>query len=125
MNQITIAPGIRFVPGYLDRTAQDALLGRVREVIAAAPLYTPRMPRSGKAMSVRMTNCGALGWVTDAARGYRYQGIHPETGASWPPMPDLILQAWRDLSDHPRPPEACLVNYYAEAARLGLHQDKD
>ena len=53
---------------------------RCARVIAAAPLYVPRMPRSGKPMSVRMTNCGALGWVTDEARGYRYQATHPETG---------------------------------------------
>src|SRR6201991_928875 len=117
--------GFRFVPGYLDRSGQEALLAALRAVLAKAPLYTPRMPRSGKPMSVRMTNCGPLGWVTDEARGYRYQAMHPETGALWPSMPEMILQAWRDLSDHPRLPEACLVNYYAEAARLGLHQDKD
>jgi DNA oxidative demethylase len=125
MIRTTIAPGITFVPGYLDRAAQDALLAMLREVIAAAPLYTPRMPRSGKPMSVKMTNCGPLGWVTDAARGYRYQATHPETGASWPPIPDIILRAWRDLAGDAPPPEACLVNYYAPDARLGLHQDKD
>lgn len=125
MTRTTIAPGIVLVPGYLGRAAQDALLATLRAVIAAAPLYTPRMPRSGKAMSVRMTNCGALGWVTDEARGYRYQATHPETGAPWPAMPEMILQAWHDLSDHPPLPQACLVNYYGDAARLGLHQDKD
>ena len=125
MIRTTIAPGIMFVPGYLDRAAQDALLTAVREVIAAAPLYTPRMPRSGKPMSVQMTNCGPLGWVTDEARGYRYQAMHPETGAPWPAFPEIILRAWRELAAYPKPPEACLINYYAEAARLGLHQDKD
>src|SRR5213079_2070793 len=117
MTRTTIAPGITLVPGYLDRAAQDALLIAVRNVIAAAPLYTPHMPRSGEPMSVKMTNCGPLGWVTDAAHGYRYQATHPHTGAPWPPIPAVILQAWRDLSDYPSPPEACLVNYYAEAAR--------
>ena len=125
MIRTTVAPGITFVPGYLDRAAQDALLSAVRDVIAAAPLYTPRMARSGKPMSVTMTNCGPLGWVTDEARGYRYQAMHPATGAPWPAFPDIVLRAWRELSDFSRPPEACLVNYYAEAARLGLHQDKD
>ena len=66
----TIAPGVTLTPGYLDRAAQDELLAAVRAVIAAAPLYVPRMPRSGQPMSVTMTNCGALGWVTDAARGW-------------------------------------------------------
>jgi DNA oxidative demethylase len=121
----TLAPGITLVPGYLDRTAQDALLAALRAVIAAAPLYVPRMPRSGKPMSVMMTNCGPLGWVTDAARGYRYQPVHPETGAPWPPMPDIVLKSWNDLAGYPRPPEAGLINVYAPAARMGLHQDKD
>ena len=65
MATTTIAPGVTLTPGYLDRAAQDALLAAVRSVIAAAPLYVPRMPRSGKPMSVMMTNCGSLGWVTD------------------------------------------------------------
>jgi alkylated DNA repair protein (DNA oxidative demethylase) len=63
--------GLVLLPGYLDRPAQLTLLADVRAVIAAAPLYIPRMPVSGKPMSVRMTNCGPLGWVTDEA-GYRY-----------------------------------------------------
>jgi alkylated DNA repair protein (DNA oxidative demethylase) len=120
-----IAPGVTLTAGYLDRAAQEEMLAAVRAVIAAAPLYVPRMPRSGKPMSVRMTNCGALGWLTDAERGYRYQETHPETGAPWPPIPEIILRAWGDLAGYPRPPEACLVNFYAAEARMGLHQDKD
>lgn len=111
-------------PDYLDRAAQQELLAALREVIAQAPLYVPRMPKSGKPMSVRMTNCGSLGWVTDEA-GYRYQAMHPQTGQPWPPMPDLLLQIWRELSRYPHPPEACLVNYYDANARMGLHQDRD
>src|SRR3954464_6533696 len=122
---VTLAPGVTLTPGYLDRAAQEEMLAAVRAVIAAAPLYVPRMPRTGKPMSVRMTNCGTLGWVTDAERGYRYQEAHPETGAPWPPIPNIILKAWRDLSGYPHPPEACLVNFYAPDARMGLHQDKD
>jgi DNA oxidative demethylase len=125
MTTTTIAPGITLTPGYLDRSAQEEMLAAVRAVITAAPLYVPRMPRSGKPMSVTMTNCGALGWVTDAERGYRYQATHPETGAPWPPIPDIILKAWRELSGYPHPPQACLINFYDAAARLGLHQDKD
>jgi alkylated DNA repair protein (DNA oxidative demethylase) len=121
----TISPGVTFAPAYLDRAAQDELLAAVRAVIAAAPLYVPRMPRSGAPMSVQMTNCGALGWVTDAERGYRYQAAHPETGAPWPPIPEILLKAWRELGGYPHEPQACLVNYYAPSARMGLHQDKD
>ena len=76
-------------------------------------------------MSVRMTNCGPLGWVTDKERGYRYQATHPETGKPWPPMPRMLLDLWHDVADYPAPPEACLVNYYAGSAKMGLHQDKD
>jgi len=116
--------GFRLIPGYLDRPAQEALLAALQEVFARAPAYTPRMPRSGKPMSVRMTNCGPLGWVTDE-RGYRYQPTHPETGEPWPPIPQIILKTWDELADYPHPPEACLVNVYDPAARMGLHQDRD
>jgi alkylated DNA repair protein (DNA oxidative demethylase) len=117
--------GFRLRPGYLDRAAQDALLAAVHAVMTDAPLYIPRMPKTGKPMSVRMTNCGPLGWVTDAQRGYRYQPTHPETGAPWPPIPALLLEAWRELADYRHPPEACLINVYGPDARMGLHQDRD
>ncbi|MGH6865371.1 MAG: alpha-ketoglutarate-dependent dioxygenase AlkB family protein [Methyloceanibacter sp.] len=109
----------------LGPAAQGELLAGLRRIIAAAPLFTPTMPRSGKPMSVRMTNCGPLGWVTDRERGYRYQATHPDTGKAWPPMPQMLLELWRDLSGYALPPEACLVNYYAVPARMGLHQDRD
>ena len=117
-------PGVRFVPGYLDRPAQERLLTSLRAVLDRAPIYTPRMPRSGRPLSVRMSNCGPLGWVTDAA-GYRYEPAHPETGLPWPPMPELVLAAWQGLAGYPHPPECCLINYYGPAAKMGLHQDRD
>jgi alkylated DNA repair protein (DNA oxidative demethylase) len=119
-----IAPGVRHWPGYLDRPAQEDLVAALREVAKAAPFFTPVMPRTGKPFSVRMTNCGALGWVSDL-QGYRYQPLHPETGAPWPAMPAALLEAWSRLSDYAHPPEACLVNYYATTAKMGLHQDRD
>jgi alkylated DNA repair protein (DNA oxidative demethylase) len=72
-----------------------------------------------------MTNCGSLGWVTDKERGYRYQNTHPLTGNPWPAMPTEILALWNELSGHAKPPQACLINFYADDARMGLHQDKD
>jgi alkylated DNA repair protein (DNA oxidative demethylase) len=114
-----------FFPQALAREGQIALLAAISEVIAQAPLFTPAMPRSGKPMSVRMTNCGPLGWVTDKERGYRYQATHPKTGKPWPPIPAALLKLWGDLARYPAPPEACLVNYYAGNAKMGLHQDKD
>jgi alkylated DNA repair protein (DNA oxidative demethylase) len=116
--------GLRIVPGYLDRAAQAAMRDVLQDVFARAPLYTPRMPKTGRPMSVRMTNCGPLGWVTDE-RGYRYQAAHPETGEPWPPMPEALLAAWRELAGCDPPPEACLVNVYGPDAKMGLHQDRD
>lgn len=116
--------GLRFVPGYLDRAAQSAMHDALRDVFARAPLYTPRMPKTGKPMSVRMTNCGPLGWVTDE-RGYRYQATHPDTGEPWPPMPEILLRAWHELACYAHPPEACLINLYGPTAKMGLHQDRD
>jgi len=124
MTPITLAPGATLVTGYLDRDAQQRLLADIDAVLRAAPLYTPRMPKSGKPMSVRMSNCGPLGWVTDET-GYRYQPTHPETGTPWPAIPDVLFAAWRDLSDYPAAPEACLINHYGPDARMGLHQDRD
>ena len=116
---------MNYFPQRLDRGAQNALLAALRRVIAEAPLFTPTMPRSGNPMSVRMTNCGPLGWVTDKERGYRYQATHPETGKPWPSIPQMLLDLWDGVADYPFPPQACLVNYYAGNAKMGLHQDKD
>ncbi|MBY5840321.1 alpha-ketoglutarate-dependent dioxygenase AlkB [Rhizobium leguminosarum] len=117
--------GIRHLPGYLDRARQEALVEIIRTVVAEAPLYVPAMPGTGKPMSVRMTNCGPLGWVTDKERGYRYQPTHPAIGRPWPDMPQQLLDIWNDVSGYDKPPEACLVNFYSDEARMGLHQDKD
>jgi len=116
---------MRYFPQRLDSAAQIALLAAVRHAIAEAPLFTPTMPRSGNPMSVRMTNCGRLGWVTDKERGYRYQAAHPLTGKPWPPIPRMLLGLWDEVSGYPHPPEACLVNYYAGSAKMGMHQDRD
>ena len=79
------------------------------------------MPKSGTPLSVRMTNCGSLGWVTDES-GYRYEGCHPETGHRWPSIPPILIEIWERLARYPHAPEACLVNYYGPAARMGLHR---
>ena len=121
---LEIVPGLVHYPGYLDRAAQEALREDLRAVLAAAPLFQPRMPRTGKAFSVRMSNCGPLGWVSDEA-GYRYQPAHPATGAPWPAMPAALLDAWAELAPGAPPPEACLINFYDAGARMGLHQDRD
>lgn len=119
------APGFRFHPGLLDARIQAALVAALRSAVASAPFFTPVMPRTGKPFSVRMTNLGPLGWVSDRDGGYRYQATHPKTGKPWPSIPSMVLDLWRSVADYPHDPEACLVNYYAAGTRMGLHQDRD
>ena len=125
MSDVGLPEGFRYLPDYLDRDAQKALVAEIRAVVAEAPLYVPAMPRTGRPMSVRMTNCGTLGWVTDKARGYRYQPEHPVTAKPWPPIPARLLALWKDLAGYDQPPEACLVNSYDDTAKMGMHQDSD
>ena len=117
--------GFKLWPGLLDRPAQEALRDAIFARFRQAPLYIPRMPKSGLPMRVRMTNFGPLGWVTDKEEGYRYQAMHPENGAPWPEMPEQVLALWNELSGYDAPPEACLVNLYEGDARMGLHVDAD
>lgn len=112
-------------PSSLSAALQRELLGDIRHIIDMAPLFTPAMPKTGKPFSVRMTNCGSLGWVSDKARGYHYQETHPVTGEPWPAMPELLIELWNRFAGSPAPPEACLVNVYAPGAKMGLHQDRD
>ena len=121
---LDLAPGLRYAPGFLDAATQAALRDAILAILAEAPPFRPRMPRTGTPFSVRMSNCGPLGWVSDEA-GYRYQPHHPETGRPWPPIPPAAMAAWTALADCPLPPEACLINLYDAAAHMGLHQDRD
>lgn len=125
MNGAANLEGFRLLPGLLDPQAQAALRDEVFARLKKAPLYVPRMPKSGQPMRVRMSNFGALGWVTDKEQGYRYQPTHPETGAPWPDIPPKVLEIWDAYCGYPAPPEACLVNLYESEARMGLHIDSD
>jgi len=119
-----LAPGLIHHPGFLDPAARLRLAEEIAAVLDAAPPFVPRMPRTGKPFSVRMSNAGPLGWVSDRD-GYRYQATHPETREAWPTMPQTALAAWNALAEYPAAPEACLINLYDPTARMGLHQDKD
>ena len=116
--------GTHFIPGFLDPSQQSNLLDDIRTIITQAPLYRPTMPRTGKPLSVRMSNCGELGWVCDK-NGYRYQDKHPTTGNPWPPIPQSLLDIWQEIAAYPLPPQACLINFYDNTAKMGMHQDKD
>jgi len=124
MNLLIGGSGLRLYPEYFSRNAQLTALAAIRSVLADAPLYKPRMPKSGRPMSVGMSNCGPLGWISDE-RGYRYESTHPQSGQTWPAIPDLLLRLWDDVAQYPDPPEACLINYYGPTAKMGLHQDRD
>jgi alkylated DNA repair protein (DNA oxidative demethylase) len=114
--------GFRIYPGYLDSSTQEALVEQLRQVLQDAPLVQPVTPR-GKPMSVLMSAAGLFGWITDR-RGYRYEQQHP-SGVSWPEIPKDVLSIWDDLADCARQPECCLINWYGEGARMGLHRDED
>lgn len=105
----------------------NELLHAVERISAAAPFRHMVTP-GGYTMSVAMTNCGELGWVTDR-RGYRYQRTDPLTGESWPAMPDVLrslaIEAARAAGYEAFTPDACLINRYEPGARLSLHQDRN
>ena len=115
---------MRILPGHLSLEQQRGLLAEVRNALARAPLFSPLMPRSGSPYSVRMSNCGPLGWLSDR-QGYRYTRRHPVTNEPWPAIPPMVLDLWHATTGLAYEPEACLINYYGPQARLGLHRDED
>ena len=112
--------------GFAVQNESD-LLAALRSVAAKAPFRHMITP-GGYKMSVAMTNCGSLGWVTDR-KGYRYDSIDPESGKRWPAMPEaflnLAIHAAREAGFPNFQPDACLVNRYELGTKLSLHQDKD
>lgn len=121
-----LAPGV-FLLREFGLPDEAGLLAALREVTAAAPFRNMVTP-GGYRMSVAMTNCGPLGWITDRS-GYRYDALDPESGKNWPAMP----AAFRKLAESAAAeagftefrPDACLINRYEPGAKLSLHQDKD
>ncbi|MBN8959907.1 MAG: DNA oxidative demethylase AlkB [Rhizobiales bacterium] len=122
----TMAEGAVLLRGFV-LARQDELLAALREVIAAAPFRHMVTP-GGFTMSVAMTNCGKVGWVTDR-RGYRYDAGDPESGKPWPAMPPVLSALARDAAEaggfKDFAPDACLINRYVPGAKMSLHQDKD
>ena len=124
MGKINLPLGFELHHGYLDLETQLDLVEKVREIIKHAPLFRPTMPKSAKPFSIQMSNCGDLGWVADKA-GYRYQKLHPETNRSWPMIPSILIEIWNELTTYAAKPQACLINFYSKATKLGLHRDED
>jgi alkylated DNA repair protein (DNA oxidative demethylase) len=124
--QEAIAPGAWWLHGFAREEAAQ-LLADVTQVLQAAPLRHLVTP-GGYRMSVAMSNCGPLGWVSDE-RGYRYSPVDPDSGRPWPAMPALFLElaarAAAEAGFDSFVPDACLINRYEPGARLTLHQDRD
>lgn len=114
--------GFQYFPQYLDQSAQELMVADLRKVVKIAPLFDPVTP-GGRRMSVRMSAAGRLGWITDR-RGYHYEPRHP-SGMEWPEIPAGVLALWHKLTGLSREPDCCLLNFYGEGAKMGLHQDRD
>jgi alkylated DNA repair protein (DNA oxidative demethylase) len=121
-----MADGAVLLRGFA-RPFEAELLPALRAILKQAP-FRHLFPPGGHRMSVAMTNCGTLGWVSDRT-GYRYDAIDPESGQKWPAMPPVLRRLAADAADDAGfngfEPEACLINRYVPGAKLSLHQDKD
>ena len=122
----SLGPGAVVLRGFA-RPREAALLAGVEAVTARAPLRHMLTP-GGFRMSVAMTNCGELGWVSDRS-GYRYDALDPERGLRWPPLPGAFRQLAHEAAAEAGfdgfEPDACLINRYEPGTRLSLHQDRD
>uniref|UniRef100_UPI00272C7522 alpha-ketoglutarate-dependent dioxygenase AlkB n=1 Tax=Pseudomonas sp. TaxID=306 RepID=UPI00272C7522 len=123
---LRIAEGAWLLRGFaLDQA--ETLLDEIARIAQQTP-FRHQITPGGFRMSAAMTSCGALGWVTDRA-GYRYSGIDPDSGKSWPEMPavfrDLAARAATESGYEDFQPQGCLINRYETGARMSLHQDKD
>lgn len=122
-NGILHLRGVQIYRGFLSQDDQIELIHQIRDVAKAAPMFSPSV-QGGKKMSVRMTSAGKFGWYSDGA-GYRYAPRHPR-GGPWPDIPPKAMEIWRAMVGiGAREPECCLINYYGEGARMGMHQDRD
>jgi alkylated DNA repair protein (DNA oxidative demethylase) len=121
-----IAEGAMLLRGFA-RPREHELLAALDTITAQAPFRHMQTP-GGHQMSVAMTNCGGVGWITDR-RGYRYDAVDPLSQQSWPGMPpaflDLAAKAAAEAGFAGFSPDACLINRYEPGARMSLHQDRD
>jgi alkylated DNA repair protein (DNA oxidative demethylase) len=126
VRDVPLAPGAMLLVGFA-RRFEGPCLGALRRIVEAAPFRYMVTP-GGHRMSVAMTNCGAVGWVTDRT-GYRYASHDPDSGRRWPAMPrvfaDLAAQAAAHAGFDGFTPDVCLVNRYEPGAKLSLHQDRN
>ena len=125
-SRVAMVEGAVLLRGFAKPHEAD-LLAALREIVAQAPfrrMFTP----GGHQMSVAMSNCGSVGWVTDHS-GYRYDAADPDSGKPWPEMPEVFRELARQAAAEGGfdgfAPDACLINRYEPGARMSLHQDRD
>ena len=126
LQQICLDDGALLLRGFA-KNVDTALMSAIEKVVAQSPLRHMVTP-GGFRMSVAMSNCGQVGWITDRS-GYRYGVIDPETGRPWPALPETFIDIARRAAMRAGYenflPDACLINCYEPGARLSLHQDKN
>lgn len=120
-----IIEGLDYYPNFLSNDQIKKINYDIQKGLESAPFFRPTMPKTGKEFSVKMTNMGKYGWVSDQAEGYRYQDYHPVTKNKWQPISDSILHIWQEITSLKTTPDCCLVNYYGLNAKMGLHVDND
>jgi alkylated DNA repair protein (DNA oxidative demethylase) len=119
----SLKDGVFYYPKRLNDGKIAEFLTDIKNILQVAPFYKPVMPRTGVPLSVKMTNAGSVGWVSDRT-GYAYKELHPETQQPWAEIPSNFLDLWQELIGHSQP-DCCLINLYSETSRMGLHQDND
>ncbi|MDE0111484.1 MAG: alpha-ketoglutarate-dependent dioxygenase AlkB [Albidovulum sp.] len=117
-----VVRGLEIWTEYLEDNEQKRMVDDLRIVVASAPLFSPDTPY-GKPMSVKMTSAGRFGWYSDRS-GYRYIAEHP-SGCAWPPIPRSVMRVWNSVAECERQPDCCLVNYYMQGSKMGMHRDSD
>jgi alkylated DNA repair protein (DNA oxidative demethylase) len=120
-----IIQGLDYFPNYLSKEQIDILRRDINFTLMNAPLFKPTMPKTGRELSVKMSNMGDIGWVSDKIGGYRYQSYHPDTKQKWPKISNCILDIWREVTNLKISPDCCLINYYDSKSKMGLHVDND
>ncbi len=114
--------GVRVWQGLLSAAEQEQMVAELRTLAKVAPFRRYETP-GGRKLRVRMTAAGDVGWVTDRT-GYRYDARQPD-GSGWPEIPRSALVVWEAVSGVEKAPDSCLVNFYGEGAKMGMHQDRD
>lgn len=120
-----IIQGLDYFPNYLSEEKIDILRQDINFALINAPLFRATMPKTGRELSVKMSNIGNIGWVSDKVGGYRYQSYHPHTKQKLPQISNNILDIWHKVTNLKISPDCCLINHYDSKSKMGLHIDND